>query len=359
MFKDTDLQISFKKSINQIKVEAEELKKIYDSFFDFNIILTSDTGSKTALNRDYIYESNQILKENTSIINATFDEMFLSFKKFIMQNIPKDTKEEIIITTFVFDNEEFLNKVKKSAIDKQTLKAIENILYIKDKLYDLKYVISNSNTLSVSKRLNKLTVNELQDSKTIFSIIDHLGILTNSFYDFYNRIQKFEENYIDEVDLDLNFLNSFIISESIKLSEFIYHNKKHKFFLDFNNQSKVSKKYYLDRVYIENILSSLIEQGCLDIIHKERYSTKSDRVIKINSFIEKKTMIISCEFDGLYNKNFDDEIALDDHERNLILAKNLLYYVDGKLEMGSKGSMVEYKITVNLNKSLKANEPTQ
>jgi len=353
LFNDVDLQNSFTRSIEQIKIESEELKRIYESFFDFNIILTSDTGSKTAVNRDYIYESNQNLKETTANINAIFDEMFLGFKKYILNNLPKDKKDELNISTFIFDNVEFLNRLNTLNIQKDFKKTVKNILYIKDKLYTLKYILSSSSTLSVTKKLNKLTVNELQDSKTIFTIIDHLGMVTNSFYDFYNRVQSFEEDYFDEVDLDLNFFDSLVVSESEKISEFIYNNKKNKFFLDFRNLSKVHGNYLVNRVYIENVISALIEQACLEMIKKERYSTKSDRTILLKVDINKKILSISCIFDGLYSNSTEENLTGIDPDRNLILVKNLLFYVNGDFHKIDKGSSIEYKVNIKLNKNFK------
>lgn len=359
MFRNTDLQESFKRSIAEIKKESEELRKIYDSFFDFNIILTSDTGSKTAVNKDYIYDSNQLLKESTAIINAIFDEMFLSFKKYILNLIPKKHKKEFEISGFIFDNEIFFNDIDRLITDKRVKLHIKNILFIKDKLYTLKYVLKKANTLPVCKKLNKMNTKELQDSQTIFKIIDHLGILANNFQDFNNRVQNFEEIYTDEVDLDLNFLDSIIVTEEVNIEEFIYQNKKYRFLLDYENLSQKSQKLYLDKVYLENILSNLVEQACLDVIKKERYSSKSDRTITLKASLEKMNLVLICKCDGIYKKLNEDNIPLDNENQTLIHAKNLANYIDGNISVDDSKSFLEYKAVVKLDKKIKSEMDNQ
>lgn len=356
MFKNTELQEDFKKYIEDIKAETEELKKIYDSFFDFNIILTSDTGSKTAVNREYIYESNQSLKESTAIINATFDEMFLSFKKYILDVIPKKHHDSFELSSFIFDNQLFLAEISNIVKDDKIKNVINNILFIKDKLYTLKYVLKKANTLAVCKKLNKMNMNELQNSQSIFKIIDHLGILANNFSDFYNRIDKFEENYADEVDLDLNFLDSIVLTEMLNLEEFIHQNRKYRFLLDYTNLSNQSKQIKLEKVYFENILSNLIEQSCLDVLKKERVSSKSDRTISIKANYIKDNLILSCTCDGIYNRNLEDNNQIDIENKALMHSKNLLDYIDGQISINEIGSLLEYKVTVKLNKDIKVDE---
>ena len=322
-----------------IKNLANELKKVYETFFDFNIIFTSDEVGKTQLNLSHLNSSNEIIKNNIQNIKHVLSQIF-SENKRILQTYYKPTKDfnNLDLVHFVFDNKKFFDSFIKLNEEQKNL--INLMIEQKDLILNLKHYISMFQIDQLINRINRFDDEDLINSKKIFDIVNELGILNNQFESFYEIVSNLPHKVESEINLDGYFLENIILIKGREVQNFESNNRKYQFLLNFQNNSIENSIYKINKYFIENIVSEMINLSCTNQVAS--YSTKmmAEEVV-INLIYENSSnnsFTIKTIDSGIHSENY----------KALTLINNLVEYLDASFEIKNTKESNIYIFTYNI-----------
>lgn len=159
--------------------ELQILIPQFNKFFNINDIFSSEIGGKTRLHRQIFNENNESIQESISRLNIQFDD-FLSLIRQEMRNIlaKYGEYEKSELTDLIFDDKNFIEilelNLDTKGITRDTkqkcLKDIKKLIHLKNKIFNLKYLVYMFDTSIFDKYINKLGVEDLINSTIIFEV---------------------------------------------------------------------------------------------------------------------------------------------------------------------------------------------
>ena len=321
---------------NQLKILIPK----YNKFFSISEIFTSENGGKTRLNRQLFNENHEEIQPSIFEISLCLDESLSLLRvklKEVLVLCGQNDKPELI--NLVFDDQNFMQmleiNLKNSFLSKEQknkyIQDIRNLLALKNRLFNLKYFLEMFNTDIFDKYINKLGVEDLINSTIIFEIIDSYALQ-------YEELKKFEYeinnlNHSNEKIINLNNLTSLLELHKRRTDNFIYANVRYKIFIEYDVDTTLAKPIYLNVAYLENILSSFIEQSCMDIIKKELKKGKIQKQIDVNVSVSKSNISLVVKNNGFEVKNIYNLYLSDVDNKAILEAKNLANMLNAKFEI--------------------------
>ena len=326
--------------LGKISNELKILIPKYNKFFSISEIFSSENGGKTRLNRQVFNENHEEVQSSIFEISLCLDESLSLLRvklKEVLVLCGQNDKSELI--NLVFDDQNFMQmleiNLKNSFLSKEQknkyIQDIRNLLALKNRLFNLKYFLEMFNTDIFDKYINKLGVEDLINSTIIFEIIDSYALQ-------YEELKKFEYeinnlNHSNEKIINLNNLTSLLELHKRRTDNFIYANVRYKIFIEYDVDTTLAKPIYLNVAYLENILSSFIEQSCMDIIKKELKKGKIQKQIDVNVSVSKSNISLVVKNNGFEVKNIYNLYLSDVDNKAILEAKNLANMLNAKFEI--------------------------
>jgi hypothetical protein len=332
----TSILFDIKKISNELKILIPK----YNKFFNIAEIFSSENGGKTRLNRQLFNENHEGIQPSIFEISLCLDESLSLLRvklKEVLVLCGQNDKSELI--NLVFDDQNFMQmleiNLKNSFLSKEQknkyIQDIRNLLALKNRLFNLKYFLEMFNTDIFDKYINKLGVEDLINSTIIFEIIDSYALQ-------YEELKKFEYeinnlNHSNEKIINLNNLTSLLELHKRRTDNFIYANVRYKIFIEYDVDTTLAKPIYLNVAYLENILSSFIEQSCMDLIKKELKKGKIQKQIDVNVSVSKSNISLVVKNNGFEVKNIYNLYLSDVDNKAILEAKNLANMLNAKFEI--------------------------
>jgi hypothetical protein len=342
--------------IEKISNELKILIVKYNKFFNIAEIFSSENGGKTRLNRQVFNENHEDIQPSIFEISLCLDESLTIVKDQLKEVLLLcGESQKVEVTNLIFDDENFIKMIelnlKNSLLSKELknkyFKDINNLLNLKNRLFNLKYYLDMFNTDIFDKYINKLGVEDLINSTIIFQIIDSYALQ-------YEELKKFEYeilnlNHKNEKITNLNNLNYILELHKRRTDNFVYANVRYKIFIDYDVETTLSKPIYLDKAYFENILSCFIEQSCIDLIKKELKKGKIQKQIEVNVLVSKSNIQIIVKNNGFEIKNIHSLFLSDVDNKTILEAKNLAYAINGKIDITPiDNEGMQYSLTIKI-----------
>jgi len=328
--------------IKNISEEIKPFRNIFNKLFVFDEILVSENGGKTKLNRQILNDQHDLIQNKILLIISELDQALDAVKehmKVLLSECNKSSKIETI--NLIYDDKNFLDlleidldtKVISNVSKKKLLKDVQKLSNIKNKIFNLKYLVTMFDTTIVKKYLNKLGVEDLINSTFIFELIDTFGLHFEEFKKFEYIINNFYKQR--EKVKDFSVLKYLLELHKRRADNYIYANFRYKISLDYNIDLDLNKKIEINIIYLENIISSFIEQSCMDLVKKEMKKGKINKLIEVNIFIQKKNIQLVVKNNGFEVKNIHTLFISDSENKYTIEAKNLATMLGAKMEVSS------------------------
>lgn len=328
--------------IDKALLGIDFLKNQYNAFFVIGDVFTSEDGGKTRINRQIFNENHENIVQKIHELDSMFDEALAHIKiklKDILSVIEGFSKIDLI--NLVFDDKTFLENLEKDLskqiISNEAKKGIVNsvkiLLRYKNRIFNYKHYLEMINTTIFERNLNKLGVEDLINSTIIFETIDSYALQFEELNKFELELRNFEGS---STKLNgLYFLDSVFELHKRRMDNFTYANVKYKIYVDYHNDVELNKPLIRNTSYLENIVSSLIEQSCMDLVKKELKKGKIQKNVGIIVQKNKGHIQIAIKNNGFEVKNIDSLFVSDIENINILEARNLTLMIDGKLEVNS------------------------
>lgn len=342
--------------IQKISNELRILIPKYNKFFNIAEIFSSENGGKTRLNRQLFNENHEDIQSSILEISMCLDESLSLLKeklKEVLALCGENDKSELI--NLIFDEQNFIQmleiNLKNSLLSKEQknkyLQDIKNLLALKNRLFNLKYLLGMFDTDIFDKYINKLGVEDLVNSTIIFEIIDSYALQ-------YEELKKFEYeidnlNHSNGKISNLNNLTSLLELHKRRTDNFVYANVRYKIFIEYDVDTTLAKPAYLNRAYLENILSCFIEQSCMDVIKKELKKGKIQKQIDVNVNVSKSNISLVVKNNGFEEKNIYNLYLSDIDNKTILEAKNLANTLNAKFEITTlENEGMQYTLNVKI-----------
>ena len=328
---------------HHLKNISEEIKPFTDIFnilFVFDEILISENGGKTKLNRQILNDQHDLMQNKILLINSELDQSLEVVKEYLKVLLLECNKSSQVETVnLIYDDKNFLDllemdldtKVISIVQKKKRLRDVQKLSNIKNKIFNLKYLVTMFDTTIVNKYLNKLGVEDLINSTFIFELIDTFAL-------HFEELKKFEyviNNFNKETEpvKDFTALNYLLELHKRRSDNYIYANFRYKISLDYNLDLDLRKKVELNINYLENIISSFIEQSCMDLVKKEMKKGKINKLIEVSIFKHKNNIQLVVKNNGFEVKNIHTLFLSDSENKYIIEAKNLAGMLGATIEV--------------------------
>lgn len=338
--------------LNELKI----LIPIYNKFFYIEDIFTSEISGKTRLNRQFFSDNHELIEKSILKINAELDEFLILIRQEMRNILSKCGEyEESEWINLVFDDENYIRILELDLNSKnivrdvktKCLKDISSLIQEKNRIFNLGHFIDMFDTTIFDRYLNKLGVEDLINSTIIFEVIDSYALQFEELMKFNNEINNI--NHIEEKVSDFNSLNLLMELHKRRADNFTYSNIKYKISIDYNIDVVLNKPAYLNKSYLENILSCFIEQSCLDVVKKELKKGKIQKQIDINITLKKGVFQIIVKNNGFEVRNIANLFKSDIDNKYILEAKNFANIINAKIEIKTlENEGMEYLLTLNL-----------
>lgn len=336
--------------------ELQILIPQFNKFFNINDIFSSEIGGKTRLHRQIFNENNESIQESISRLNIQFDD-FLSLIRQEMRNIlaKYGEYEKSELTDLIFDDKNFIEilelNLDTKGITRDTkqkcLKDIKKLIHLKNKIFNLKYLVYMFDTSIFDKYINKLGVEDLINSTIIFEVIDSYALQFEELMKFDQEIRN-----IDNMNYKTTNFNNFNLLFELhkrRVDNFTYANVRYKIFIDYHINVNLNKAINLNSIYLENILSCFIEQSCMDLVKKELKRGKIQKHIDIKMSLKKNILEVIVKNNGFEIKNIYNLFLSDIDNKYTLEAKNLANMLNGKLEINAiENEGMQYSLTIKI-----------
>ncbi|WP_122893723.1 hypothetical protein [Arcobacter peruensis] len=328
--------------IKNISEEIKPFNELFNKLFIFDEILISENGGKTKLNRQILNDQHELMQERILLIHSELDkslDVVKEYMRFLLLECNKSSQIET--TNLIYDDKNFLDlikmdletKVMHANSKKNLLNDIEELSNIKNKIFNLKYLVSMFDTTIVDKYLNKLGVEDLINSTFIFELIDTFALHFEELKKFEYLINNFNKE--NEKVKELTVLNSLLELHKRRADNYIYANFRYKINLDYNYDLNLRKPININISFLENIISSFIEQSCMDLVKKEMKKGKINKLIEVSIFKHKKNIQLLVRNNGFEVKNIHTLFLSDSENKYTIEAKNFANMMNAEVEVSS------------------------
>lgn len=344
-------------SLNISKLENEilTLKQKYEKFFSISNIFSNENGGKTRLNRQLYNENHEDIQTSIMEINYILEESLGFLKEELKMLLAKYNQfEKLDLNEFLIDDKNFfelLNISLKSQVISNDLKNryindIKTIIDLKNRIYNLKYFIGNFDTSIFDKHINKLGIEDLINSSLIFEIIDSYALQYEELNKF--EIEVFNFKKPKEKINSLKSINHLLELYKRKVDGYFYADVRYKITLDFDTNIDIKKAINLNLAYVENIISYLIEQSCMDIIKKELKKGKVQKFISILINLHKNKLDITVKNNGFEVGDVYNLFMLNSENKTIIEVKNLVNTLHGELFIETKENEgMQYSVSLD------------
>ena len=326
--------------IKNISEEIKPFTDIFNKIFIFDEILISENGGKTKLNRQILNDQHDLMQNKILLINSELNQCLDVVKGYLEVILLECNKSSQIETVnLIYDDKNFLDllemdletKVIPSTQKKKLLRDVQKLSNIKNKIFNLKYLVTMFDTTIVDKYLNKLGVEDLINSTFIFELIDTFALHFEELKKFEYVINNFDKD--SESIKDFSVLNYLLELHKRRSDNYIYANFRYKISLDYNLDLDLRKKVEMNIIYLENIISSFIEQSCMDLVKKEMKKGKINKLIEVNIFKHKRNIQLVVKNNGFEVKNIHTLFLSDTENKYIIEAKNLATMLGASIEV--------------------------
>lgn len=347
-------------NIENISTEINLLIPIYNKLFNIENIFTSENGGKTRLHRQVFNENHELISIHISKINFQMDEILLVVRQKLIEILSKiKDSESTQWVNLVFDDTNFLelfyldlnSKGLSSEIKQKYTKDIKDIISIKNRVFNWGYFIDMFDTSILDKYLNRLGVEDLINSTIIFEIIDSYALQFEALKAFSNEIRNL--NNSNEKITNLNSINFLMELHKRRIDNFTYANVRYKIFIDYSCDVFLPKPIYLNKAYLENILSCFIEQSCLDVVKKELKKGKIQKQVDVSISINKGILKIVVKNNGFEVRNTNNLFISDMENKYILEARNLANTINAKLDIvvPESNEGMQYTLTMKLKQN--------
>ena len=347
-------------NISKIENEIAILKQKYNKFFSIDHIFSNENGGKTRLNRQLYNENHEDIQTSIMEINYILEESLGYLKEELKMLLAKfNLFEKLDLNEFLIDDKNFFelltislkNQVIGGDLKNRYINDIKSILDLKNRLNNLKYFIGNFDTSIFDRHINKLGIEELINSSLIFEIIDSYALQYEELLKFEIEVTNFQKPKYKITSLKP--INSLLELHRRKVDGYFYADTRYKIILDFDTNFQLKKTINLNLAYVENIISSLIEQSCMDIIKKELKKGKVQKFISILINYNKNILQIIVKNNGFEVGDIYNLFMLNNENKTIIETKNLVNSLNGELSIETKENEgMQYNVTINVKNQI-------
>lgn len=343
-------------NVSKIENEILILKKKYEKFFSIDTIFSNENGGKTRLNRQLYNENHEDIQASIMEINYILEESLGYLKEELKILLAKYNQfEKLDLSEFLIDDKNFFellgislkNQVIGVELKKIYINDIKTVIDLKNKINNLKYFISTFDTSIFDKHINKLGIEDLINSSLIFEVIDSYALQ-------YEELQKFEvevlnfrksKNKVSSLKSIVNLLELY----RRKVDGYFYADVRYKIVLEFDTNLNLKKPIDINLAYLENIISYLIEQSCMDIIKKELKKGKVQKFISVLINLNKNKLDIIVKNNGFEVGDIYNLFMLNSENKTIIEAKNLVNAIQGELFIEIKENEgMQYSVSIDI-----------
>ena len=352
--KDYKSQIfsNFSKIENEILI----LKKKYAKFFSIDTIFSNENGGKTRLNRQLYNENHEDIQASIMEINYILEESLGYLKEELKILLAKYNQfEKLDLSQFLIDDKNFFelldislkSQVIGNELKKIYINDIRTVIDLKNKINNLKYFISTFDTSIFDKHINKLGIEDLINSSLIFEVIDSYALQFEELLKFEIEVLNFgkTKNKVSSFKSIDNLLELY----RRRVDGYFYADVRYKIILEFDTNFNLKKPIDINLAYIENIISYLIEQSCMDIIKKELKKGKVQKFISVLVNQNKNKLDIIVKNNGFEVGDIYNLFMLNSENKTIIEAKNLVNAIQGELFIETKENEgMQYSVSIEL-----------
>jgi len=338
----------------EVLLEIEYLKIQYNSFFTFEEVFTSENGGKTRINRQIFNMRNENILSKLSELKILFSKSLECIANTMREIFESCNAHNIELNNLIFDDESFLMDLEKylssQVLNKETKRDILNsfneLIGFKNRIFNYRYYLEMIDTSILEKNLNRLGVEDLINSTIIFETINSYALQYEQLLKFTTELINFDTNLSKFNNLD--FLEALVELHKRRIDNFVYANVKYKIFIEYDCNIELNKSISRNIAYLENALSYLIEQSCMDLVKKELKKGKIQKNIEINVFKTRSDVRIVIKNNGYEIKNINSLFVSDVDNNYTIDAKNLIRLIGGKLEVSSNENNDNFGVTYTI-----------
>lgn len=341
-------------SIEKAKEETEILIENYNTFFNISKVFSSENGGKTRLNRQLFNENHELIQKSILILDEYLNDSLEYVRSTIKEILLKHNEfKKVDLVNLIFDDTNFIeilqmdlnNHILPNETKNSLLKDIKELLVLKNRIFNLKYYISMFDTSTFDKHLNKLGVEDLINSTFIFEVIDSYALQYEEVVKFKYELDRFYR--FDEKILTFQGLNSVLDLHKRRADAFTYANVRYRINIDFYNEVELSKGIFINQSYLENIVSSFIEQSCMDLVKKELKKGKTQKQIDVTISKVKGDIQVLVRNNGFDIKNVYNLFVSDIDNKYTLEAKNLAELLHAKLDVFAiENEGMEYRLLI-------------
>lgn len=327
---------SFKEILNEVNI----LKDNYSRYFVFDVIFSTESTGKTRLNRQIFNENNEKIQISIKIINDILDNSLEDIRMTIRSLLSQyNDFNKVDLINLIFDDNNFIellqmdleNQVIPSEKRQNLLLELRELTGIKNKIFNLKYYSSMFNTDNLNRYLNRLGIDDLINSRMIFELINTYGLQAQELEKFETEMQTLDANI--EKTKSFKFLEDLFEHHVGRTNHYTYAGVRYKISIDYNDELTLKKELPLKKAYLENIISNLIEQSCMDVVKKELKKGKIQKFIDVNMTKRKGIIQIVIKNNGYEVNNIHSLYLSDSNNRFIIESRNLAREMGGTLEV--------------------------
>lgn len=345
-------ELILRQKLNIIE-ELELISNKYDDFFNIEKNFVSASDGKTRINRQIFNENHDFIIERVKVIKNYLNESNELIKKSFKILYEKyGQRNKLDTTSLLFDDINFLELLQLDIETKDVslkiksdfLNQIKDVIKLKNRISNFLFYIEMIDTTIFNKIINNLGVSELVNSVEIFEIINAYGLQLDMLHKFKSQLNNFEAKKTKTKDL--YFLDSLFELYKKRAINFNYGGTSYKILLEYNNEIQIKKVKSINIAYLEHIVSSLIEQSCMDLVKKEIKKGKIQKFIEIDVIKTKKGIEISIKNNGFEVKNIYNMYLSDINNKYILDAKNLSLEIGATFDIVSNTEGMEYKISI-------------
>ncbi len=343
-------------NIGQLENEVLILKQKYEKFFSISNIFSNENGGKTRLNRQLYNENHEDIQTSISFINSNLNESITFLKDELKMLLAKYNQlEKLDLQEFLIDDKNFFellnislkNQSMSNDLKNRYMSDLKSIIDLKNKLENLKYFTIIFDTSIFDKHINKLGIDELINSSLIFEIIDSYALQ-------YEELKKFDievANFKKPLEKITNLKSIEYLLELLKrrVDGYFYADVRYKIVLDWDVNLAIKKPIILNLAYVENIITYLVEQSCMDIIKKELKKGKVQKFISILMNINKNKLEIQIKNNGFEVGDIYSLFTLNSENKIMLDVKNLVNALSAELSIEAKENEgMYYSVSIDL-----------
>ena len=307
----------------------KELELQSDCFFNFDKIFETNKIGKIKLEIKLFLNLKKIIEEKIYIINTSFENILMLIKKDIYTLLKEADIQGFEINDIFFDDKELLDYLsniflqnKKNILGQETiLLELKSLLLLKNNLLNILYLVKIVDQSHLIDNIKEIDTDILIDNSTIFDFLNILALKTKELKRLKYKLSNFYSPSI--LRENLNSLDNIVKIRRKDVNCYKHNDVIYKINLFYENDLQKEEYFNIDILMIENIISCLIEQSCLDIIGKDLHRGNKIKNIYLEIKNNKKSIEILCRNEGK-KLNITSEMSKNiSQARNLTLLSNI------------------------------------